>query len=107
MTRTRSVSVACIWEGTDSDVAIIVLATRSAGPVLGLAWLGLGIRLPDPAGIDHIGRPPQQVHTSSGATMSVLSWLLVIILVLSETREAFFTSTTKYVHACMWGVRKE
>lgn len=43
--------------------------------------------------------PPPQVHTSSGATMSLLSWLLVLLLVLSETREAFFAPTTKCVHA--------
>ena len=34
--------------------------------------------------------------------MSLLSWLLVLLLVLSETREAFFAPTTKYV--CCFGM---
>ena len=48
-----------------------------------------------------------QVQTSSGTTMSILSWIVVLILVLSESRDAFLSPKTKYVgmYVCMMMMR--
>lgn len=43
-----------------------------------------------------------KVQTSQGTTISLFSWLLIVVLLVSETYQAFFTNTTKGWCVCVY-----